>query len=408
MMRKLLLLISVIGFMNVHAHAQTVNSGSTGADGEFNAVLLSAARKLPPGTITDCSGAPLFPDECTFTILLREPPNHIFNFTTVNVENHVTVRFTPNRANTPVFILTQGDVTISGLIDLTGAHGGTALTPAAGGPGGFSGGTHPIAGAPTSIGGAGIGPGGGPPGPLGAPNPSSDYFTPDLQPLIGGSGRGAESTINGNGGGGAVLIASSGVIDLSSPLPVQPGDRAIDVSGGIGITGGGGVIRLVANILKGNRGLYAIFDGRIRLDIAQTNLFQGKTDPPATFNPPGQPIVIFPPITPTVRIVSIGGITLPSQPAANLLAPDITLANSASPVSVVLEATNVPSGTPVKVIVSPQYGAGPRIILPLAGSPPIALTGSVWQPKHATVSVTLPDTGVGIISALIDSVVPEP
>jgi len=56
----------------------------------------------------------------------------------------------------------------------------------------------------------------------------------------------------------------------------------------------------------------------------------------------------------------------------------------------------------VKVILSPQYGGGALVI-----SSGVALTGSVGQPKRATVPITLPTSGVGNISALIDSVVPE-
>lgn len=99
---------------------------------------------------------------------------------------------------------------------------------------------------------------------------------------------------------------------------------------------------------------------------------------------------------------------LPAQPTAAAYTSDITLptpppGQATYPVSIEVEATNAPSGTLAKVLVGPQYGAGDRII-----TPPVALTGPVGQPKRATVLVTLPPSGVGIISALIDSVVPEP
>jgi len=59
----------------------------------------------------------------------------------------------------------------------------------------------------------------------------------------------------------------------------------------------------------------------------------------------------------------------------------------------------------VKVIASPQYGYGDRVI-----SSAVAMTGLPGPSTRATatVPVTLPPTGVGIISALIDSVVPVP
>jgi hypothetical protein len=102
--------------------------------------------------------------------------------------------------------------------------------------------------------------------------------------------------------------------------------------------------------------------------------------------------------------VSIGGIALPPQPTTAAHTPDIALPSDfTNPVPVVVEATHVPSGTLVQVIIRPQYGYGDRGYLN-----PVALTGAVGQPKQATIYVTLPATGVGIISALIDSVVPEP
>jgi hypothetical protein len=78
-------------------------------------------------------------------------------------------------------------------------------------------------------------------------------------------------------------------------------------------------------------------------------------------------------------------------------------ANFTNPVSIVLEATNVPSGTMARVLALPQLGGGARVI---AG--PVALTGLLGQPKRATVSVTLPARGLGIISAVIDSTIAEP
>jgi len=105
----------------------------------------------------------------------------------------------------------------------------------------------------------------------------------------------------------------------------------------------------------------------------------------------GEPVTRFPPITPTLRILSIAGIPLPAQPTAAAHTPDIALpapspSQTSIPVTIELEATNVPSGTTlVKVLVGPQFGAGDRIF-----SPPVALTGPVGQPKRATVLVNLP------------------
>jgi hypothetical protein len=66
-----------------------------------------------------------------------------------------------------------------------------------------------------------------------------------------------------------------------------------------------------------------------------------------------------------------------------------------STVNVVLQATHVPSGTLVQILVAPQFGSG----LPGVWSGP--LTGTASQPKTATISVTLPAGGEGVISAVI-------
>ncbi len=427
-MKNLITLTSLVILLCGSAQGQTFNSGSTGADGAFtvsiailpNGVVL-AIGNMPVGTTHECNFNLV--GQCTVTLPLREPPNHVYNFTTVDIDQFVTVKFAPNKANTPVFILASGDVTINGIISVNGEPVGRGLIPPAGGPGGFSGGTMFGAQAQTQLGGAGSGPGGGnggrtaqAPGGQGLFGPSQVgflfggfvYGNPELQPLIGGSG----------GGGGAILIAASGTINLAG----SDGRAAIAASGGLAVSdfsaggGSGGAIRLVASILKGSRGIRADGgsfisggnDGRIRIDLTTANQYVGQAIPSPTINSPGEPIVLFPPLMPTLRILSIGGFPLPAQPTAAANTSDIALPAQSLvpgfyPVNVELEATNVPSGTMAKVLVGPQYGAGDRII-----SPPVALTGSVGQPKRATVQVNLPPSGVGIISALIDSVVPEP
>src|SRR5688500_1259271 len=80
--------------------SQTFVSGSTGADGAFN---------------PSCSPTP-----CTVTVQL--PPSGIFNYTTVNIPDLVTVKYARNAANTPVTILATGNVVIAGTIDVSGAN----------------------------------------------------------------------------------------------------------------------------------------------------------------------------------------------------------------------------------------------------------------------------------------------
>src|SRR5262245_4093065 len=281
-MRAVLLTFLLVA-ASAAASAQTIiDSGSTGADGPFDARPIGLFPlqfgPLPPNTEVQCDelvapGVRIIRMPCTLTLQLREPPSHVFNFTSITIPADVTVRFKRNRANTPVVILARENVTIDGTIDVS-AEGRR------GGPGGFDGGT---AGIP--YGGAGLGPGGGRyevsvPGPFlrlaASPCFADCYGNPELRPLIGGSGGGGlqGAGFDGGGGGGAILIASSQTVDLGSAATTP----AISANGGevnlVG-QGSGGAIRLVASTITGSRGLEAVqkrqifqpaYPGRIRIE----------------------------------------------------------------------------------------------------------------------------------------------
>lgn len=265
------------------------DSGSTGTDGALN-----------PTVNTE----------------IAIPASGILNYTTVNIPAGVTVKFTKNIANTPLYILASGDVTIAGTIDVRGGdakHSGTygdgALgddgIPGAGGPGGFSGGRggrdDATQRAAIIRGGAGLGPGGGPGGIEGADGCTpSGYFkyvgtggayakdtwqyyaigycgaprTPLakaygsslLQPLVGGSGGGGGRGgtnypgSGGGGGGGAILIASSSTLRVTGTIDATGGDGGGQLGtgvGGQGAGGSGGAIRLMAATVTGNGKIYA-------------------------------------------------------------------------------------------------------------------------------------------------------
>ncbi|MDB5814603.1 MAG: hypothetical protein JWN23_1720 [Rhodocyclales bacterium] len=256
--------------------AQAFTSGSTGADGAFS-----------PAVNTE--------------VVL--PPSGILNYTTVNIPAGVTVTFKKNAANTPVYILASGNVTIAGAIGIVGGDGAPTGTfgdgvlgddgiPGVGGPGGFDGGRggrdDPAAAtSAVSRGGAGLGPGGGKGGVegwdgqctpdgygyyrrlgTGGAYASNTYqpwltscgFSPAisinlggraygsalLQPLIGGSGGGGGrggSTYpgsGGGGGGGAILIATSGTLQLTGVIDAAGGDGAGTSGTGLGEQGAGG------------------------------------------------------------------------------------------------------------------------------------------------------------------------
>lgn len=267
------------------------NSGSTGADGALN-----------PTVNTE----------------IVVPPSGILNYTTVNIPAGVTVKFKKNTANTPVYILASGDVTIAGTIDVrggdataTGTYGNGVLgddaIPGVGGPGGFDGGRGGRDDQQQRMelirGGSGLGPGGGAGGLEGADGCnnvghfkyigtggayggpayqaygyayycsaatitkfSKPYGSPLLQPLLGGSGGGGGrggvtyAGSGGGGGGGAILLASSGTLRVTGTVNARGGDGgglAGDGVGGQGGGGSGGAIRLVATTVTGNGSLLA-------------------------------------------------------------------------------------------------------------------------------------------------------
>jgi hypothetical protein len=417
-----------IGLPTLPAFAQVFVSGSTGADGAFNPAC------TPPATT------------CTITVQL--PPSGIFNYTTVNIPTGVTVKYTRNQANTPVTILTTGDVTIAGTIDVSGGNA-SGFTPGKGGPGGFDGG---VGGTPAHLkGSAGLGPGGGPGGdpafaaqcggggatvsgcgwsggyanaangPGGPGTGGASYGSALLFPLIGGSGGGGGAGGNisdgpgGGGGGGAILIASSGMINFvvnggiradhgpGTSLNVNSGP-IIQVPSGCGSAG---AIRLIANVLTGNSSnpFTARFsscsmggsDGRIRVEGFQlTGIFSGSSNgiPPATRGVPGQVPVLPSANFPSVKITAVGGSTVPPNPQATFLSvPDTSLDPNATPnpVTVNLQATNVMLGTVLAVsVVTEGFPTATTV-----NSTPLAGTLSL---STATANVTLPP-GVSVITA---------
>jgi hypothetical protein len=230
------------------------------------------------------------------------PPDGVVHVTTLDVAAGVTLRFTPNDANTPVTILATNDVTIEGTLDLSGDDG-SAGAGGAPGPGGFRGGVPGIGGV---SGGAGLGPGGGEPASsaaasiTAAEDCSADhdgsqtasayvvnrpYGTELLTPINGGSGGGGagfQRQHGGGGGGGAILIASNTRITVNG---------RIDTYGGDGFSGycrgSGGDIRLVAPTVQGT-GVLGESDsiyyssGRYRVDTfvrsSVTQLLANRSD----------------------------------------------------------------------------------------------------------------------------------
>jgi len=398
------------------AYAQ-FNSGSTGADGAF----------APAQSMT-----------------VQLPESGVFNYTTVNIPANVFISYKPNSKNTPVTILASGNVTISGRIFLDGA-GGNGPLGGAGGPGGFRGGnggqsynggtTNTLAGT------AGDGPGGGAGGPAvangtdynggggggfattggagGGPNPGAGgprYGTATLLPLIGGSGGGGGGAATegfgggGGGGGGAILIASSGTItfvyngDGGIGIYARGGggsDRGGNAAGGSG--GSGGAIRLIANTVSGGPNIYVNGGscagprctgggwGYVRAEAFDLTGFNPSITTSTIITSAPNPVKLT--NEPKLTIASVGGIAAPANPLGSFYRqPDITVPTSvANPVTVNIQANNLPVGTVVQVTLTQDSGVRTTVnSTPLSGS---------QASSTASASVTLPATGVSVISA---------
>lgn len=367
-------------------------SGSTGADGAFNPTA-NTVRQLPA--------------------------DGVFNFTTVNIPSGVTVTFTKNAGNTPVYILATGDVVIAGTIKVEGAStvssNPVSTAPGAGGPGGYDGG---YGGGVNTLGGKGMGPGGGGGGPstsyrygggggfgtaggtaganYGASGPA--YGNASLVPLIGGSGGGggagwtSSAEYGGGGGGGAILIASSTSITVTGSISAN-GGNGYNYAGG----GSGGAIRLIANTISGTGNISARGgnlgsgtvggQGRIRLE-ASTNNFTPGTDPVYTYGQPGSAFLANAPV---LRITSLAGVSVPAYPTGSYAQPDVLLPNTTTnPVTVNLSASYIPVGTSVAVSVIPQYGSTSSVNASLSGT---------TESSTASASVTLSTSYSNVIMA---------
>jgi len=374
----------------VHAQFGFV-SGSDGTDGAFNpqeSVEVDLSLAVTGQWDTTNGGGNGVYDPVQWAV--------VFKYTTIDIPPGVTVTFKNHPKCPPVVWLAQGDVTIGGVVSLDGGPGaaytGPAISYAEPGPGGFRGGLHR-----TSVGAAsgGFGPGGGHRGTgtngngagggggractgsvgHGSSNASggSAYGNVQILPLIGGSGGGGGARLNqsgsGGAGGGAILVASSGEIVLNgvihanggtggdgqnfSQFPI--GNTSWDGGGG----GAGGAIRLIANSVSGSGGLTASGGpatdhagaggcGRIRVESADNSLPYPNS---AAMGP------VFPPAgaAATLQIARIDGEPVTSDPDCGIVTVDTPMGNPGL-VAVVIQATNVPDGASVDVILTPARG----------------------------------------------------
>jgi hypothetical protein len=132
--------------------------------------------------------------------------------------------------------------------------------------------------------------------------------------------------------------------------------------------------------------------GYIRIEAYDHNGFTGTTTP-TNIASLSFPHPITPPNSPSLRIASVGGVNAPATPTGSLQAvPDVIVpAATANPVTVALEASNMPVGTVLQVILTPSRGARTTV-----SSGPLAGTESA---STASASVTLPG-GISVIAAI--------
>jgi len=370
-------------------------------------VSLTFAARAQVHTTSDGSDGTLNPTADTI-IDMSSHSDGVFQYTSVNIPQNVTVTFTPNANNSPVTWLVQGTVVISGRVDISG-HAVGGFAPGPGGPGGGAGGW----GGPGPRTGQGLG--GGDPAPASNlwPPGSGSYATTGLGgsltakagltygnqyllPLQGGSGSGGfgyvdvsgvSAGVSGVGGGGAILIASDVSITINGYV-IANGAHGDGVVGAA--EGSGGGIRLLAPQLLGQGVLSAVVgahsqldhigDGYIRLD-ADDDQFRGYLlgSWSRGFN-----AILALPSNANVRLAiqSIAANGVPLNPTGALATPDVIIpAQQANLVPVVVTYANIPLNTTITVVANP------------ANAPAVVATAMTDASGTATLTLALPRGG---------------
>jgi hypothetical protein len=367
------------------------------------------------------------------------PANGVLQYNSINIPATATVWFKPNANNTPVYLLVRNNVTIAGVIDISGTAGvnlnNTLIDGQAGlgGPGGFGGGAGGKAVPEGTSGAAGFGPGPGIPGFAGVYGGSGGatvvangaasnagpggtrYGSSILDTLIGGSGGGGGSGGSvpgggGGGGGGAIFMVVGGTLNMPSGGAIRAnggkgGNTILDTGAGGG--GGAGAIRITATNFSGVPTLSAMggeqgystysprhgapgANGRIRIEADNATFAGGSITPSnlSCINPACKPVAL--PVLPnnvaastlpSVRFSAVDGVAIaPEQVLTGT--GDIALSGSrADPtnVTITLTTANVPLGrSPVAIItVRPDRGAVTTYTVSAWSGSDASATGSV-------------------------------
>lgn len=333
------------------------------------------------------------------------PPDGVLHYRSFSLTGGKTVTFTRNANNTPVYLLSQGDVSIEGTINIDGGSGNGA-GPGLGGPGGFDGGRRSNGSQPP---GDGNGPGAGKAGVQDSGDPSaagsagfgsqggggsstntgSVYGNPALIPLIGGSGGGGNYAAGGGGGAGAILIASNTKIEFSTGANAYIYARGGQYAGGSYNSGSGGGVKLVAPWITGipRIHVYSTFApgqfsaGRIRMDaVRYDGLNLGDINPNYALSYGSMMATGLEGGRPQLSVASFAG----QESGTNSLTPlNVILPNgSATNQSVTIRAQNFGTLVPVSVVLTPDNG--PRIIVPTE------IDNRTQNPATRTLSVPVP------------------
>jgi len=366
-------------------HAQNFSSGSTGADGDL---IVNAQGVVTPFTAAPVGGGT------------------VYNFNTIQIASGSTLKISGANFTSPLYFLAKGAVTIAGTLDISGQAGfgpSTATQRTQGmtvpGPGGYAGGAAGYGSVPAQ---PGLGPLGG--AISGGCTADSRYAgnggfggNAFLVPLVGGSGGGGWSTsASGGAGGGALLIASSLSITVNGAINANGGSGANGAGGGAG-----GGIRLVAPSIMGSGSIWAYggqgacsgAPGVIRMEAYQNTYNVGNAGPDLYTAAPSNLFLPAANSVPAITVTSIGGVAITTY-TGSFVVPDVLL-NSASPLTVVIQANSIPAGTIPTVYFLTENFPDQKI----AAAPLTAVAGSSTA-TTTTATVTLnPGYSVGFVTA---------
>jgi len=392
MRQKLFIFLGICGLLGAGAFAQTsFSSGSTGADGAF-APTQSATVQVPPSgtfnytTVTIPSGVTI-----TYVPNAANTPLTILATGDITISGSMVVDGQPGNNAGFGGLGGPGGFAGGAAVAAQGVNGNVGNGPGGGGGSRFV--NDSTAGDCSGGGGGGYQSAGGGiavSGQIPAVPGGGSYGSPLLIQLLGGSGGGGGSTrmgINygyavtgggGGGGGGAVLVASStqivfpasgtaGLISANgaagaagSTNPVSGGSNYPCAGGG----GAGGAIHLVSNkvtgiaqfnasggaggvVFNGTQSGAAGGSGYVRVDAFNLSGFSPTSSTLSVSS--GLPNLRTPSTLPSLQVASVAGVSAPSVPAGTFQnPPDIVLpSNQANPVTVVINAANIPVGTTV-------------------------------------------------------------